>query len=381
MIKISSLKSVLHDTSELEKRSKEYIESIEKEMGDKIIFSELKDYDCDLKLIFIESGGSEQLFKNKMNSLKEPFYFLTSGEDNSLAATIEILTYLNSIGKKGEILHGPISYIASRIKILTRKENEKIKLIQGMRFGIIGVPSDWLIASIPERTKLEDKFQIQLIDIDIDELIHQYKKVIHKDLNDFEQAHVLLDVLRDIVSKYQLDGLTIRCFDLLNTIHTTSCLGLSMLNQDGIIGTCEGDIMSMITMAIVRKLANQSSFQANPSKIDVINNTILFAHCTVPFDMIQSNEYRTHFESNIGIALQGEMRKETVTVFRLSSDLKHYFVSKGEIIETPKYENLCRTQIVIKLEKDVKELLTNPCGNHHIIFYGDYVKEINELLN
>ena len=42
---------------------------------------------------------------------------------------------------------------------------------------------------------------------------------------------------------------------------------------------------------------------------------------------------------------------------------------------------MCRTQIVVKLDKDVSELLKNPCGNHHIIVYGDYVDEINSFMN
>mgnify|MGYP003301395200 CR=1 FL=1 len=55
----------------------------------------LDDYDCDLKLIFIESGGSEGLFLDGFKLLKAPYYLLTSGDNNSLAASLEILTYLN----------------------------------------------------------------------------------------------------------------------------------------------------------------------------------------------------------------------------------------------------------------------------------------------
>ena len=95
MIKLSSFKSSLHTYDEFDIGTKKFISEIENSINDKIIFSSLDDYDCDLKLIFISSGGSEGLFLNEFAKLKEPYYFLTSGNNNSLAASLEILTYLN----------------------------------------------------------------------------------------------------------------------------------------------------------------------------------------------------------------------------------------------------------------------------------------------
>ncbi len=43
--------------------------------------------------------------------------------------------------------------------------------------------------------------------------------------------------------------------------------------------------------------------------------------------------------------------------------------------------NLCRTQINVRLNKSVKELLKHPCGNHHIILYGDYEELIEQFMN
>jgi len=44
----------------------------------------------------------------------------------------------------------------------------------------------------------------------------------------------------------------------------------------------------------------------------------------------------------------------------------------GEIISTSKEEDLCRTQIEVKLNSkyNVNDLLTNPLGNHLIIVPG-----------
>ena len=65
----------------------------------------------------------------------------------------------------------------------------------------------------------------------------------------------------------------------------------------------------------------------------------------------------------------------------MSSDLKHYFVSKGILMNNLNESNLCRTQINVRLNKSVKELLKHPCGNHHIILYGDYEELIEQFMN
>lgn len=75
-------------------------------------------YDSDLAIILVESGGSENYFLEVENKLKEPFIFLTYKHNNSLAASLEILAYLNRQNKKGEILHGEPSIISKRIKEL-----------------------------------------------------------------------------------------------------------------------------------------------------------------------------------------------------------------------------------------------------------------------
>ena len=61
-IKISTLKSQLKHSSQFDTEIMSFISSIENKLSTKLSFAELSDYDCDLKLIFIQTGGSEGLF-------------------------------------------------------------------------------------------------------------------------------------------------------------------------------------------------------------------------------------------------------------------------------------------------------------------------------
>ena len=80
-------------------------------------------YNSDLALILVETGGSEFYFKKIENIVKEPIYLITFGNNNSLAASIEILSYIQEKGLSGEILHGSFDYMAKRIIELVEEKN------------------------------------------------------------------------------------------------------------------------------------------------------------------------------------------------------------------------------------------------------------------
>jgi len=170
------------------------------------------------------------------------------------------------------------------------------------------------------------------------------------------------------VDKYRLQGLTGRCFDLLDAIHTTGCLGLSLLNKNGILAGCEGDVPALLSMAILRKILGQSAFQANPARIDVEKQRMVFAHCTLPFDMAENIRLMTHFESGIGVGLRGKMKETDVTLFKLGADLRQYYVQEGKIVANLTESNLCRTQIEVQRD-EVRYFLRAPLGNHHLWVY------------
>ena len=137
----------------------------------------------------------------------------------------------------------------------------------------------------------------------------------------------------------------------------------------------------MISMHVINTLTKQCGFQANPSRINVDDNTIVLAHCTLPLSMCESYKLNTHFESGIGVAIKGEIKEQEITIFKLARNLKDYYVSTGKIITNLNEDNLCRTQIVIKLDDDVKYFLNRPYGNHHIVVLGNHKDKIVQYMN
>jgi hypothetical protein len=124
-INIWCIESSLHSSIIIDASANEMIKDLHNLTGYDFEFVDFNNlYKGDLALIFIKSGGSENLFLKHIKDLKSPYYLLTYGHNNSLAASLEILTYLHEINKEGEILHGSNKYIATRLtELLKEKQN------------------------------------------------------------------------------------------------------------------------------------------------------------------------------------------------------------------------------------------------------------------
>lgn len=401
-IALYTLTSPLHDEAAVNAVSGAFISEIEDSLGIRFDFrgNDFSGYgESDLDIIFVRTGGTEGLFKEIFPTLDGNILLLTSGKSNSLAASLEIMSYLNQQGCKGEILHGSVSYISERINVLA-KVSEARKSLNGKNLGIIGEPSDWLISSNADKKAVKEKLGINLLDINIQELVEETGKLdtyphevqtIRKELEENASEAVrkyaegtlkIYVALKNIITRYNLSGLTLRCFDLLDSVGNTGCLALAMLNSEGIPSGCEGDVPALLTMTIGQALTGRCGFQANPSRIDPLTGELLLAHCTIPFNMVLSRSFDTHFESGIGVAVHGEMPVGDATIFKVSGDLGRSFCAEADLLSNQYENNLCRTQINLRLKENPQETCTeyflkNPVGNHHIVFSGVH-KEIFE---
>ena len=393
-IAIYTLTSELHDEGAVAAVTQEFLTSLHIKYD--MRGSDYSDYGSHaLDLIYVRTGGTEGIFLRLLPQLQlqsqKPFYLLTSGKSNSLAAAMEILSYLNQQGFKGEIIHGNNDYIHDRITILS-KANEARQQLRGIRLGIIGQPSDWLISSHADKDKVSQRLGITLVDIPMQELLdaiaaapvnnHKTEQTLNDAIRQsLPVANQIYEALKIIVERYRLSGFTLRCFDLLSAVHNTGCMALARLNAEGIVAGCEGDVPALLSMTIVNALIGISGFQANPSSINPENGTMTFAHCTIPLNMVERYELDTHFESGIGVGIRGYMAAGPITIFKVSGDLQRSFITEGELVCNESKTDLCRTQLVIRLTNpaDAAYFLTHPIGNHHIILPGRHKKLLEEI--
>ena len=349
----------------------------------------------------IATGGVENLFKRIWSAIdvetmcgpsrQKTVTMIADGRNNSLAAALEILTYLGNIGVEGKVLHGTNDEIVSAIV-----ETVCTPSLQG-RIGLFGQPSDWLIASGVDRDYLRQRYGIETIDINLQRLIEGIKTIAPTEAEKVAQAMVkrakavkeptstdMLEAakaylaIKRICQEEHLDAMTIRCFDIVKACGTTSCLALALLNDEGIVAGCEGDMQTLMSMYLAKRLCGEAAFMANPSNLT--DETSMLAHCTIPLSMCDETVVRSHFESGIGVAIQGLLPLTDYTLLKWGGPkLNRYFVTEARAIEAPYSNHFCRTQITLNVNLK-PYLLQHSIGNHHVIIRGRHADEIRQFM-
>ena len=330
------------------------------------------------QVVAVLTGGTEgkfvQLVKEGLIDLKKPVFLMVSGHSNSLAASLEILSYIRQHNGVGKVMMNAddtlLSEEPSSRPLVGTPSTSVLHSDRSLRLGVVGFPSDWLISSRTDYQQVLDTMNCELIDIPIEEMTS-----LGEVDPGMKGAEAIYARLKEIVLKYDLQGVTLRCFDLLTTVKNTGCIALSKLNDEGIPAACEGDIPTLLTMMVCKRLTGELCFQVNPARIQS-NGEMLFAHCTLPLGMTEKHEYTTHFESGIGVAIHGELPLGDYTLVKLSGDLKRMLAVDVELERCQYEQNLCRTQVWIKATPEVAHyFLTDPIHNHHVLIRGHHANE------
>ena len=275
-----------------------------------------------------------------------------------------------------------------------------VKALGGCTIGLIGEASPWLIASGIDKEALSERCGVSFREISIgtladkylgyrelwknhtlspgaraelDEVLCRFSCSLEGDrtAEDLSDAAIMYLALASICKEEHLDAVTVKCFDLLSSCKTTACLALALLNDNGVIAGCEGDIPSICTMLAIYKALGRPSFMANPASIDSGNLSIDFAHCTIPTVMVESCTLPSHFESGIGIGINGEVPLGNYTLCKLSGKtLERSLICNGRLVKGEYLSNRCRTQVrfIFETKAEFDAFCKARVGNHIILF-------------
>lgn len=365
-------------------------------------------------IAFIATGGTEQLFLKHWQKISKPLVILSDSFHNSLAATLEISSWLSIKGIKHRHLNYPIDpskkYMEELHEEISMLYNiqKAFKEITNTKVGLIGDASPWLISSDVDKYSLTSRFGVKFVDIPVVALEEKYKNIENytgkyalnsddsvklienfkkltvgdRSSSDVTDAVKLYISIKQLVQENELNALSIKCFDLIHTCNTTACLALSVLNDRGLVSGCEGDIPTLWSMIIARSLLNKAVFMANPSSIDRGDNTVDFAHCTSPVSFSESYSLPSHYESKTGIGVSAKLILGKYTIFKCGGEkLDKFYIAHGEVIENTNVTERCRTQVKFrfKSEDEMDNFLNSHLGNHIILIPGKHKKEITSF--
>ncbi len=172
------------------------------------------------------------------------------------------------------------------------------------------------------------------------------------------------------------------------------CLTFSKLNDLGLVGACEGDMDSTLTMLLFAYAFGVPGFISDPL-FDTSRSAVIHAHCTSttkldgPSGRRAPFLIRTQCDSNQGVSLEVQMRVgQEITCAKLVH-LDTMLISTGKIVElTDFHDRGCRTQITTEvasaknmarhwgggvLDGDMMTLL------HRVVFYGNHLERMRDL--
>jgi L-fucose isomerase-like protein len=341
-------------------------------------------------LLLIATGGTEHQALQVVSRSSDPVVLLVHRANNSLPAALEILARLQQQGRRGVIV--PIDDDSDRrhLRIALSGVGAYYQL-RSARLGTIGGASPWLVASSPDAGAVSSRLGCEVIPIAQQELLDAFRQVRAAEVEDLS-AELLSQVepdapaappatdalriyisLRRLVEQHGLDGVTVRCFELIEPTGTTGCLALAMLNDDGVVAGCEGDLPALLTMYLLSSITGRAAFMANPQEISLTDSRVWLAHCTVAPSLCRSFHLDSHFESGLGIGLAGTIADGPVTLARLGgADCSQLWCSQGDVVATGADPDRCRTQVQVALDQDVGELLRRPLGNHLVLTPGHW---------
>jgi L-fucose isomerase-like protein len=89
---------------------------------------------------------------------------------------------------------------------------------------------------------------------------------------------------------------------------------------------------------------------------------------------------RSHFESSLGVGIEGEIPPGPATLARVGGeDLRALLAADGEVVAGgPASPLRCRTQVTVHLGAGLHEVLAAPLGNHHVLAPGHWSRDLRE---
>jgi L-fucose isomerase-like protein len=190
--------------------------------------------------------------------------------------------------------------------------------------------------------------------------------------------------LKGLATELDLNAMNVKCqAEFSKEYGMVMCVPLSILAEDGVVSSCEGDMLNTVSMIILGYLSGNTVTYG-----DVIHHDdegVLFSSCGfIPYSFGESGkrEIRKFFPHPgfKGIQNSFVLKKGKVTIIRLVEDKcdYHILMLTGNGLDTDLRQGYMPA-LKVKLDGKVENLVKNYAGQHFAICYGDYSKQIIDL--
>jgi len=342
---------------------------------------------CSAAFIVLATGGTEHLALAALGALKgAPAVVASIPLANSLSSLLELKPVL------------PPGAAAVHLPSLDPRDPEAVRAfeaavrglwaaraVKGLRLGLIGDPSPWLVYSLPRGEALE-RLGVSLVRVGVDEFVSLVEEsgvdeeLARRIVEGAESADLapgeprrslrVMEAIRRLARERGLNAVSPACWWFYRRAGANACLAHALLNDSGLVVGCEGDVPATIALALASHASGSPGFLANIA--DIRGEEVLLAHCTAPYSLGTRYRLMRHFITGGSVTSRVAFKPYKLwTVARLSPDASRLRVALGELVDgDPGREMQCESQLLLRVP-GARRLLEESMGNHHVAVPGD----------
>ena len=198
--------------------------------------------------------------------------------------------------------------------------------------------------------------------------------------------------MKQCLKKHNACAITINCLGGFYGGHINAypCLGFHELLNEGLIGACECDTLSTLTMVVMTTLTKGRPGYISDPVMDVASKQIIYAHCVASNKAFgpqgASNPFTimTHSEDRQGASLRSTLPVGYMTTtLEMHPERKEILFHQAKAVDNSTEDRACRTKLAAVPVGDFEKLFTEwgKWGWHRVTYYGDLKEPVFALAN
>ena len=215
------------------------------------------------------------------------------------------------------------------------------------------------------------------------------EKLIEPSRDDVVQSGAMYGAMRELMKRNNAQAISINCLGGFYGGHIKAypCLGFCQFNNDGLVGACEADMISTITMLTMGYLTARPGYISDPV-IDTSKNQIIYAHCVAPTKMFgpdgAANPYhiRSHSEDRKGAVVRSLMPLgHMTTTVEFHPLRKEVLFHQARTVANIDEDKACRSKLAAEVVGDIDRLMCewDQWSWHRVTVYGDLKEPVAEM--
>lgn len=191
--------------------------------------------------------------------------------------------------------------------------------------------------------------------------------------------------MKNLLKKNGAQAVTINCLDGVYSkkLCAYPCLGFMQLQDEGLLGICENDVDSTLTMMAFNIMTGRMGYVSDPV-MDAPTRSVIYTHCvstrkllgqdgpTLPYEIMSHSEDRDGASVRATVPVGYPL---TTVKFNVSS--KIMAVHTATVTGNSRDDRACRTKIIAEVDGDYEKLYRqwDEFIWHRVTFFGDFAKE------